>query len=583
MRRTLLYALLALAVPALAEPDPTPAQISVYVPTPDGVRLGVDVVFAGSATRRAPSLVQVTRYGRAGRDPGMLAHYGQAGLHQVFVDARGSGASFGTRAIEFSSDEVADLGQIVEWIARQPWSDGNVIFTGNSYAGDTAELATASGRNSLRAAVIRHSEFDPYRHLTYPGGVRNEMLITLWGAAVGEEDRGEACLQSVAACRALEHLEPVTGDADYTLLRQALAQHQLNFRADRDLAAVQFIDDNVPAGQTLYSVGARSRSQAIEAAGVPVQVWASWMDAGTAASALERYQSLPTVPAEVFIAAWAHGGKQSVDPFFALDQPNVMERARQLQAHTKFIASALAGKRAPRVVRYVPLGSTQWRDTDQWPPAGVAPKRWFLSAGHRLTDDHPAEAAAVDQYAVDFSATSGTANRWRTQLGGDPVVYASRAADDARLITYTSPVVDSDVELAGRVRVKLHIALDRSDAAVFAYLEDVSPEGKVTYLTEGQLRLMHRRPGNNVDREPSYRRADAQPVIPNSDIEAEILLQPVAARIRTGHRLRLALGGADAGTFARYPAEGALTFRIQRSAQLASWIEIPLRPWRDRT
>ena len=49
------------------------------------------------------------------------------------------------------------------------------------------------------------------------------------------------------------------------------------------------------------------------------------------------------------------------------------------------------------------------------------------------------------------------------------------------------------------------------------------------------------------------------------------------------HRLRLALGGADAGTFARYPAEGALTFRIQRSAQLASWIEIPLRPWRDRT
>jgi len=409
------------------------------------------------------------------------------------------------------------------------------------------------------------------------------MLITLWGAAVGEEDRGETCLQSVAACRALEHLAPVTGDTDYTLLRQALAQHQLNFRADRDLAAVQFIDDNVPASQTLYSVGARSRSQAIAAAGVPVQVWASWMDAGTAASAFERFQTLPTVPTEVFIAAWAHGGKQSVDPFFALDQPNVMERSRQLQTHTTFIANALAGKRVRRAVRYVPLGSTQWRETDQWPPAGVAPRRWFLSASNRLADDAPAEAAAADLYAVDFSATSGAANRWRTQLGGDPVVYASRAADDAKLIAYTSPPVDSDLELAGRVRIKLHIAVDRSDAAVFGYLEDVSPEGKVTYLTEGQLRLLHRRPGTNVDREPSYRRADALPVIPNSDIEADILLQPVAARIRTGHRLRLALGGADAGTFARYPAEGALTFRIQRSAQLPSWIEIPLRPWRERT
>ena len=91
---------------------------------------------------------------------------------------------------------------------------------------------TASGRPGLKGVVIRHSEFDPYRHLAFPGGVRNDLILTAWGRMVGDEDRSEACLADVKACPALGHLKPVDGDEDYRRARRAAAGHQVNFRTD---------------------------------------------------------------------------------------------------------------------------------------------------------------------------------------------------------------------------------------------------------------------------------------------------------------------------------------------------------------
>jgi len=232
------------------------------------------------------------------------------------------------------------------------------------------------------------------------------------------------------------------------------------------------------------------------------------------------------------------------------------------------------------MIHYVPLGSTEWRETHQWPPAGVTSRKFYLSNGNALADKSP-HGEGADTYGVDFSATTGTTNRWRTQLGGDPVIYPTRAADDAKLLVYTSGAFDNDLELAGRAAVHLHLSVDRTDAAVFVYLEDVGPDGAVTYLSEGQLRLLHRRPGPNIDGEPSFRRSAAQPVLPDTPMEANILLQAVAARIRATHRLRIAIAGADADTFARYPADGPLNLRVMRSATAPSSVDVPLRPWQS--
>jgi predicted acyl esterase len=53
-------------------------------------------------------------------------------------------------------------------------------------------------------------------------------------------------------------------------------------------------------------------------------------------------------------------------------------------------------------------------------------------------------------------------------------------------------------------------------------------------------------------------------------------LLPTSVLIRKGHRIRVAIAGADKDTFNRYPAEGIPTYTIKRNMTHASYIDIPI-------
>ena len=83
------------------------------------------------------------------------------------------------------------------------------------------------------------------------------------------------------------------------------------------------------------------------------------------------------------------------------------------------------------------------------------------------------------------------------------------------------------------------------------YLEDVDENEKVTYLTEGMLRALHRKV--STDTPPykifvpyhSYLRKDGLPLIPGEVSDLHFGLFPISALIRKGHRIRIAIAGAD--------------------------------------
>ncbi len=58
----------------------------------------------------------------------------------VVADARGTGASFGSRMMELGPCEIADYGELIDWVAAQPWSNGRVGIYGTSYEGQAAVL-----------------------------------------------------------------------------------------------------------------------------------------------------------------------------------------------------------------------------------------------------------------------------------------------------------------------------------------------------------------------------------------------------------------------------------------------------------
>ena len=87
------------------------------------------------------------------------------------VDARGSGTSFGQWYIPWSPEEIADLGEVVDWIVAQSWSNGRVGTFGVSYDGNTAEMVATLNHPAVKAVVTQYSDFDVYAYLLRPGGI----------------------------------------------------------------------------------------------------------------------------------------------------------------------------------------------------------------------------------------------------------------------------------------------------------------------------------------------------------------------------------------------------------------------------
>jgi putative CocE/NonD family hydrolase len=153
---------------------------------------------------------------------------------------------------------------------------------------------------------------------------------------------------------------------------------------------------------------------------------------------------------------------------------------------------------------------------------------------------------------------------------------------DQRLLTYTSPVLTQDTEITGYPIVTLYAASTATDGAFFAYLEDVDEAGKVTYVTEGQLRALHRRvsseppPYNMLVPYHSFRRRDGMPLVPGEVAELTFGLLPTSVLIKKGHRICIAIAGHDRDTFARVPAEGIPIITVARNRLHASFVDLPV-------
>lgn len=562
------------------------ADRSVYVTMSDGTRRAVSLWFPpgfDATVGRAPLVYVDAWYGRGFEAPGTAIDLYRGGGFVVAIgDLRGMGASFGSLPT-FMTDQVRnDQRELVAWFASQPWSNGKVAVAGWSISATYAEATAASGAPALRAAIIRASDFDQYADNVFPGGVPNARIMNLV-TEMTTGMRGEACVADIMTC-AKSGIAPVDGDTDFRLLQAAFRDHQSNMRGE-DVASLVYKDDPVGTG-TVGEMSPAGSVEALRRAAVPARVSASWTDGTTAESALARFAALPNVPMEVVIGATGHSGGVDADPFSRVPfQPARPSAPQQYAADVSFVQRVLAGAAIGRQVNYYVLGSGQWKTTSVWPPADVSEKTFHLSR-HELVADawgKPGERP----YRVDPSTSSGGPfNRWGSQTGVPPY-YGDQRDSSARRMTFDGPVIERDTELIGAPELCLAMRTNQPDGAIFAYLEDLAPDGRVTHLTEGQLRLLHRKSGGRAsgcDPAPgtkrTFARADGALVTPGARMYVELPLLPTAALIQKGHRVRLSLAGADQGTFpmlTETPATWAVSFGAGGST-----VRIPSRPWSSR-
>jgi len=576
-----------------AKEPPAATTTSQYVPMRDGVRLAVDVHIPVSRKpdQKLPALLELTRYRRSTIDaktgepkPALRPvdlEFINHGYIVVKVDARGSGASMGTRVTEYGPDEVRDGYDVVEWVIHQPWSDGNVGAYGTSYTGTTAELLAAVNHPAVKAVIPGWSDFDSYPSPMRPYGLIASDLMKTWSDMVGAMDRNDAAVLG-------SPVRPVDEDKDGSLLKQALADHTRNPNVYQTMSAAEYRDDDVGGGATWETIGPLHYKAEIEKSKVPMLVFASWLDAGTVDGTLFRFQHFSN-PQKVLIMASTHGGVASASPFTVSNTPGEPNpsQSEQYQMRRKFFDRHLKGDQNEvdqwPAMRFWNLGEEAYHQTDVWPPAGTKNETYHLGKRGQLDPDPKAADAGSDTYRVDQTVTTGKFNRWMTQVGKEIVGLDNRGEMDARMQSYTSEPLSADLQIAGTPIVRLALSSDRTDGVVLAYLEDLAPDGRSRYLTEGGLRLIHRKLVPNPYAKTdipyhSFARGDAQPMKPGKVAEVTFQLWPIAALLRQGHRIRLAIAGADQTNFDPVPADGNATITVMSGGAAGSRLTLPVVP-----
>jgi putative CocE/NonD family hydrolase len=585
---------------------------SQYVRMRDGVEIALTVNLPTDLKpgERVPVLMRTTRYWRASEigwalrmlialhqanppeqtEDKQTAYFNQRNFAVLAVDARGSGASGGNRKMEWSPDEVADMGEVAAWAAQQPWSNGRVGTFGISYDGNAAELAAAANQAAIKAVVPLYDNFDVLWAIQ-SGGVAQADLLKEWSDVVAALDRDDVCGAQEEKgwdCWRDRLLAPgvrrVDADPHGTHLAELIQQHR-NVNVAEVVGKVEFRDDPAAAFH-LSDISPSGLRAKIEASKVPMMVWCGWLDGGGGEDALTRYRNFSN-PQVVIIGPLSHGGGFNVDPFATTHSPAEPTDEQQLRMQADFFDRTLRSETQQPVessILYYTMGETKWHTTRIWPPEGLSIERLYFDEHNTLTATPPSAANANDAYNVDFTASTGKQSVWATGYGGGDVVYPDRAQEDRKLLVYDSAPLETDLEITGSPVLTIEMSSNTSDGAVHAYLEDVSPAGRVTYVDEGMLRLIDRKdvdpktlPYQPLGPAHSFMRKDAEPMTPGEPARISFSLYPTSVLLRKGHRIRIALAGADAGIFRRYPLEGASKWNVYREAARASLIELPVR------
>ena len=522
------------------------ARTSQYLTMRDGVGIAIDLYLPRDlqSGTRLPAVLRQTRYYRrmAFRPPfdrlvpdpylGMIREFVGAGYAWVAIDVRGTGASFGTRQQEWSPEEIRDASEVLDWIVAQPWSDGQVAALGISYEGTSAELLATIHQPALKAISPRYSHFDANADIGFPGGVRMSKFAEIWPRSNRALDRGRPDELYGRAARLFgAHVAPVDDDPGGVRATAAIRDHEANY----DLAAVTsgltYRDDSADGSSGADAISPYTRATEVEAAGIPVYGFSGWYDGGNTRGAVSRYLTLGNRGSRLTLGPWPHAGLAYLAPFSPPRRAgfdHVGELLRFLDYHLKGVDDGIA---AEPPVHYYTTGEERWKAAADWPPpADLVPH--YLAASGALTRERPADPTDFDAYRVDPTAGTGKDARWDSmyRVSSD---YPDRADADRCLLTYTSPPLEADVEITGHPLATLYVASTATDGQFFVYLEDVAPDGRVGYVTEGLLRGIHRK----VSDDPPYqtpvpyhscRRADALPLAPDEVAELRIDLLPVS-------------------------------------------------------
>ncbi len=154
-------------------------------------------------------------------------------------------------------------------------------------------------------------------------------------------------------------------------------------------------------------------------------------------------------------------------------------------------------------VQYYTMGMNKWQSSDQWPPKGAEPIKFYLSSGGKantlngdgvLTTTPPA-ADAPDSFTYDpmNPVPSFGGNVCCTGNAVTGGAWDQRKMEERPdILVYSSDILKEGFELSGPINVSLYVSSDAKDTDFTVKLIDVDETGKAWNLDETIQRMRYR-------------------------------------------------------------------------------------------
>lgn len=529
-----------------APPSASPLLVEhdVAVPVRDGIQLRVDV-YRPPGEGPFPVLFAASPYGKRFvhlpatpvfrfRETGHIQWFVERGYAYVLLDVRGTGSSRqGTWAV-LDQHEQNDLYDVIEWIAAQPWSTGKVGMIGESYFGASQWLAAAAQPPHLACIAPYDAFVDPYREAVFHGGIACVGFASWWSF-------------DTRARTLLDQPTMMPDDGMSFDLIAAMMRHPTEdeFWLERS-AERKFHLIHTP----FFSIG-------------------NWKMVGLHTRGnLLAFEQI-NAPKKLLMNAGAEGGNGTDDSQRIFDSLEFHEVLLRFYDH--WLKGVDNGVMDEPAVQYVLQGKEGLETAETWPLPDTALERYYLAPG-------PAEATdSINDGALESEAPpAGTPPTkvsypdpaWSGWPGLGTGVFGTAGLPNAvkRILTFSSPELDEDLEVVGPIELRLFLSSDQTDTDVLVRLSDQPPMNVVKsfvttsladvgqparVVTRGWLKASHRAldPHKSKLLRPWHTHRDPKPLVPGQVYELAIELWPTAWLFKKGHRIRLELSQGDSPIF----------------------------------
>lgn len=504
-------------------------QREVYVSMQDGTELWGCLTYPEAVENgeKFPALLVFDPY--AG-DCSLTYYYegpqAEKGYVVGYFHVRGSGRSEGTfMDREYSEQELDDAIQLIDWLANQSWSTGNVGMYGWSWSGFNALQVAMKKPNALKAIIANVATEDLYHEdVHYADGIFRFGTYNMF------------------ADLNLIYTPPPLNPTDEILLNKRFNQPPLSLR---------YLREQKDGGFWRKSIRLDQNPDLLT---VPTYLIGGYYDGYR--SAVPRTLAHAEGPVKAVLGPWVHNLEE---PEPTADLTKLMVRwwdhwLKEKDTGVMNDPDLMTYLRAP----YLPSARVdtipgRWQAIKNWPPENLYEESFYLTADQSMNSD----VANSDSLQLRYLPTDGAeANIW----WGD-VISDQRDAESHSLFFETSPF-EEEKAILGQPESNLWVSASATHANWIVRLSDVAPDGTITRITGAAKNGTHRDSSMNPEL-----------LEPGKIYELQFPLHFTSWIIKPGHKLRVSISNATWPMF--WPTPYKMITSLFVGAEYASSIQIP--------